>query len=154
MIITGALRVASSPARRGSSPSAACRLRSTPWFMTAQTAYARVAPKGRALICAFKQLDPRHPTDPREDEREFEDLLDAAQLGWRAEVLRRRYLPRIEAVGALPTAARGFAGRLQTRVPGLWNLYPSGTTLCRFGSLLAFTATFRTLAGKCAGVTS
>jgi hypothetical protein len=112
-------------------------------FITAQSAYARVAPKGGALICAFKQLDLRYPTDPREDERELEDLL-AAQPGWRAEVLRRRYLPRIEAVGVLPTAARGFAGRPQTRVPGLWNLYPSGTTLCRFGSLLAFfTATFR-----------
>jgi phytoene dehydrogenase-like protein len=96
-------------------------------FMTAQSAYARVAPKGGALICAFKQLDPRHPTDPREDERELEGLLEAAQPGWRAEVLRRQYLPRIEAVGALPTAAQGgFAGRPDARVAGLSNLYLAG----------------------------
>jgi phytoene dehydrogenase-like protein len=98
-----------------------------PRFTTAQSVYASVAPEGEALICAFKQLDPRHPTDPHEDERELEGLLDAAQPGWRAEVLRRRYLPRIEAVGALPTAAQGgFAGRPGTRVPGLSNLYLAG----------------------------
>ena len=96
-------------------------------FMTAQSAYAHVAPKGAALICTFKQLDPRHRTDPREDERELEDLLDAAQPGWRAEVLKRQYLPRIEAVGALPTAVQGgFAGRPETRVQGLSNLYLAG----------------------------
>jgi phytoene dehydrogenase-like protein len=98
-----------------------------PRFTTAQSVYASVAPEGEALICASKQLDPRHPTDPHEDERELEGLLDAAQPGWRAEVLRRRYLPRIEAVGALPTAAQGgFAGRPGTRVPGLSNLYLAG----------------------------
>lgn len=79
------------------------------------------------MISAFKQLDPSRPTDPREDERELEDLLDAAQPGWRSKVLRRQYLPRIEAVSALPTAAEGgFAGRPGTRVPGLSNLYLAG----------------------------
>jgi hypothetical protein len=39
------------------------------------------------MISAFKQLDPRHPTDPREDERELEDLLDAVQPGWRSTFL-------------------------------------------------------------------
>ena len=96
-------------------------------FMTAQSVYARVAPEGGAMISAFKQLDPRRPTYPREDERELEDLLDAAQPGWRSEVLRRQYLPRIEAVSALPTAAEGgFAGRPGTRVPGISNLYLAG----------------------------
>ena len=97
-------------------------------FMTAQSVYARVAPGEGAMISAFKQLDPRRPTDPREDERELEDLLDTAQPGWRSEeVLRRQYLPRIEAVSALPTAAEGgFAGRPGTRVPGISNLYLAG----------------------------
>jgi phytoene dehydrogenase-like protein len=96
-------------------------------FMTVQSVYARVAPEEGAMISAFKQLDPRCPTDPREDERELEDLLDAAQPGWRSEVLRRQYLPRIEAVSALPTAAEGsFAGRPGTRVPGISNLYLAG----------------------------
>jgi phytoene dehydrogenase-like protein len=95
-----------------------------PRFMSAQSVYSRVAPEGAALIISFKQLDPRHPGDPREDERDLEDLLDAAQPGWRDALVKRQYLPRIEAVGTLPTAREGgFAGRPGPRVPGLDNLY-------------------------------
>jgi phytoene dehydrogenase-like protein len=98
-----------------------------PRFMTAQSLYSKVAPEGGALIYTFKQLDPRHPGDPREDERDLEDLLDAAQPGWRDVLVRRQYLPRIEAVGALPTASDGgFAGRPGPRVPGLEDLYVAG----------------------------
>jgi len=98
-----------------------------PRFMTAQSLYSRVAPEGGALIYTFKQLDPRRPGDPREDERDLEGLLDAAQPGWRDALVRRQYLPRIEAVGALPTAAGGgFAGRPGPRVPGLEGLYLAG----------------------------
>jgi len=54
-------------------------------------------------------------------------MLDAAQPGWRDVLVDRQYLPRIEAVGALPTAAGGgFAGRPGPRVPGLENLYLAG----------------------------
>jgi phytoene dehydrogenase-like protein len=98
-----------------------------PRFMSAQSVYSRVAPEGAALIISFKQLDPRHPGDPRENERDLEDLLDAAQPGWRGVLVRRQYLPRIEAVGTLPTAREGgFAGRPGPRVPGLDNLYLAG----------------------------
>jgi phytoene dehydrogenase-like protein len=98
-----------------------------PRFMSAQSVYSRVAPEGAALIIAFKQLDPRYLGDTREDERELEDLLDAAQPGWRSVLVRRQYLPRIEAVGALPTArGGGFASRPGPRVPGLNNLYLAG----------------------------
>jgi phytoene dehydrogenase-like protein len=98
-----------------------------PRFMTAQSLYSRVAPEGGALVYTFKQLDPRRPPDPREDERDLEDLLDAAQPGWRDALVRRQYLPRIEAVGALPTASSGgFAGRPDTEVPGVDNLYLAG----------------------------
>jgi phytoene dehydrogenase-like protein len=98
-----------------------------PRFISAQSVYSRVAPEGAALIISFKQLDPRHPGDPREDERDLEDLLDAAQPGWRGALVRRQYLPRIEAVGTLPTAREGgFAGRPGPRVPGLDNLYLAG----------------------------
>jgi phytoene dehydrogenase-like protein len=79
------------------------------------------------LIISFKQLDPRHPGDPREDERDLEDLLDAAQPGWHDALVKRQYLPRIEAVGTLPTAREGgFAGRPDPRVTGLDNLYLAG----------------------------
>jgi phytoene dehydrogenase-like protein len=98
-----------------------------PRFMSAQSVYSRVTPEGAALIISFKQLDPRYPGDPREDERDLEDLLDVAQPGWRGALVRRQYLPRIEAVGTLPNAREGgFAGRPDSRVPGLDNLYLAG----------------------------
>jgi phytoene dehydrogenase-like protein len=98
-----------------------------PLFLTTQSRYARVAPAGGALISAFKQLDPRQPPDARADERDLEALLDAAQPGWRDVLVKRLYLPRIEAVGTLPTAASGgFAGRPSVQVPGLDHLYLAG----------------------------
>ena len=98
-----------------------------PRFISAQSVYSRVAPEGAALIISFKQLDPRYPGDPREDERDLEDLLDTAQPGWRGTLVRRQYLPRIEALGAIPDAREGgFAGRPGPRVPGLDNLYLAG----------------------------
>jgi phytoene dehydrogenase-like protein len=98
-----------------------------PRFTSAQSVYARVAPEGAALIIAFKQLDPRHPGDPREDERDLEDLLDATQPGWRDVLVKRQYMPRIEAAGALPiTKDGGFVGRPGSQVPGIANLYLAG----------------------------
>jgi phytoene dehydrogenase-like protein len=108
-----------------------------PRFMTAQSLYSRVAPEGGALVYTFKQLDPRHPGDPREDERDLEDLLDAAQPGWRDVLVRRQYLPRIEAVGALPTAqGGGFAGRRDAEVPGIAGLYLAGDWVGQEGFLV------------------
>jgi hypothetical protein len=61
------------------------------------------------------------PGDPGEDVRDLEDLLDTTQPGWRDVLIRHQYLPRIEALGALPTAAGGgFAGRPGPRVPGIY----------------------------------
>lgn len=98
-----------------------------PRFASAQSVYSRVAPKGGALVISFKQLDPREPGDPREDERDLEDMLDVAQPGWREVLVRRQYLPRIESVGALPLAAEGgFAGRPDAEVPGTAGLYLAG----------------------------
>lgn len=98
-----------------------------PRFLSAQSVYSRVAPGGGAMVITFKQLDPRHPGDPREDERDLEYLLDASQPGWRDALIRRQYLPRIESVGALPTARDGgFAGRPASRVPGIADLYLAG----------------------------
>lgn len=88
-----------------------------PRFMSAQSQYTQLAPAGGAMISLFKQLDPRHLGAPHVDERELEELLDRTQTGWRKLLVRRAYLPRIEAVGLLPTAAAGgFAGR-----PGIWS---------------------------------
>jgi phytoene dehydrogenase-like protein len=100
---------------------------SGPRFLTAQSVYARVAPAGRAMVHAFKQLDPRQPTDAYADERDLEGLLDAVQPGWRELVVKRIYLPRIVAAGALPTAASGgLAGRPGVRAAGIDGIYLAG----------------------------
>ena len=44
-------------------------------------------------------------TDPQSGECDLEMLLDTAQPGWRDVTIQRVFFPRIEAVGALPTAA-------------------------------------------------
>jgi phytoene dehydrogenase-like protein len=98
-----------------------------PLFLSAQSCYAQVAPAGGALVSAFKQLDPRQAPAAQADERDLEALLDAAQPGWRDLLVKRVYLPRIEAVGTLPTAASGgFAGRPSIQAPGLAQLYLAG----------------------------
>src|SRR5205085_7506286 len=89
--------------------------------------FTKIAPQGGALIHTVKYLDPAHPTDPQEDERDLEELLDTLQPGWRDELVKRIYLPRIEAVSMLPTASSdGLAGRPGPRVPGIAGIYLEG----------------------------
>lgn len=98
-----------------------------PRFLTTQSLYARVAPQGGTLISAFKQLDPRKPIDARANERDLEALIDAIQPHWRTALVKRSFLPQIEAVGALPLArTNGFAGRPKSQVPGLANCFLAG----------------------------
>ena len=98
-----------------------------PRFLTTQSRFVDIAPAGGALIHTFKQLDPAQPTDPHADERDLEDLLDTVQPGWREVLVKRIYLPRIDALGMLPMAETGgYAGRPGPRVPGLANLYLAG----------------------------
>ena len=79
------------------------------------------------MLHAMKQLDSRHPGDPHADERGLEEFLDLTLPGWRDVVVRRVFLPRLTAVNALPTAARGgLAGRPGPRVAGVTNLYLAG----------------------------
>jgi hypothetical protein len=75
-------------------------------------------------------------------------LLDVAQPGWREVLVKRQYLPRIEAVGALPTATGGgFAGRPGPQVAGLANLYLAGDWIGPEGFLAdASTASARQVA--------
>jgi phytoene dehydrogenase-like protein len=116
--------------------------------MTAQSLYSRVAPEGGVLIYTFKQLDPKNLGDQRENERELEGLLDAAQPGWREVLIKRQYLPRIEAVGTLPTATGGgFASRPDPQVPGIADLYLAGDWIGAEGFLVdASTASARQVA--------
>ena len=98
-----------------------------PRFMSTQSLYSHVTPEGGALIYSFKQLDPRQTSDAHEDERDLENLLDTAQPGWREVLVKRQFLPRIDAIGMLPTAiGGGYSGRPGTHVPGIANLYLAG----------------------------
>ncbi|GHO97413.1 dehydrogenase [Reticulibacter mediterranei] len=98
-----------------------------PRFLSAQSVYSRIVPEGGAMIYTFKMLDPMQLSDPKQDERELEDLLDTVQPGWREVLVRRSFLPHIEAVGMLPTArGGGYAGRPGPEVPGIANLYVAG----------------------------
>jgi hypothetical protein len=98
-----------------------------PRFLSAQSVYSRIAPEGGAMISTFKMLDPTHPSDPKQDERELEDLLDTVQPKWREVLVKRIFLPHIEAIGMLPTArAGGYAGRPGSVVPGISALYLAG----------------------------
>ncbi|BCL78728.1 dehydrogenase [Ktedonobacteria bacterium brp13] len=107
-----------------------------PRFLTTQSLFARVAPAGGALIHTFKQLDPAQPGDPHQDERDLEEWLDQVQPGWRAVLVKRIFLPRIEAISLLPTAhSGGLAGRPGVQVPGVSNLYLAGDWIGNAGYL-------------------
>jgi phytoene dehydrogenase-like protein len=98
-----------------------------PRFLTTQSLYSEVAPEGSALVYTFKQLDPRQSSDPHTDEYDLENLLDTVQPGWRDVLVKRQFLPRIDAIGMLPTASGGgYAGRPKTQLPGFENLYLAG----------------------------
>jgi phytoene dehydrogenase-like protein len=108
-----------------------------PRLATAQSVYARVAPPGSALVHAMAWLDPREPEDPAAEEHALEELLDTVQPGWRDLVVKRLYLPRIAAVGAVPLAASGgFVGRPDVAVSGLAGLYLAGDWVGAEGFLI------------------
>jgi len=107
-----------------------------PRFLTTQSRFARVAPEGGALIHVFKQLDPMQPADPQRDERDLEEWLDQVQPGWRTVLVKRIYLPRIDAVSLLPAARNGgLSGRPGVQVPGVSNLYLAGDWIGEAGYL-------------------
>ena len=96
-------------------------------FLSAHSCFTRVAPENGALISTFKQLDPMYPGDAQQDERDLEDLLDTVQPGWRDLLVKRVFLPRIEAMSMLPLASSGgYAGRPGPLVPGINRLYLAG----------------------------
>lgn len=108
-----------------------------PRFLTIQSLFSRIAPEGGAMICLFKELHPEQHTDPHADERDLENFLDVLQPGWRDVLVKRVFLPRIDAVGTLPLArVGGYKGRPAEEVPGVRNLYLAGDWVGAEGFLL------------------
>ena len=94
-----------------------------PRFMTAQSAFARVAPGDGAVIHVFKQ----EITNPQRDRADLEDLLDQVQAGWREVVVQQRFLPRMLASGLLPLASQGgLAARPAVQSEGVPSVYLAG----------------------------
>lgn len=98
-----------------------------PVFATAQSVFTSLAPEGGAVVHAFKQLDPRKPTDPQQDRADLERFLDTVQPGWRELVVEQRFLPHIAAAGTLPLATHGgLDGRALHHLDAAPNLYFAG----------------------------
>ncbi|MBX5450787.1 phytoene desaturase family protein [Thermogemmatispora sp.] len=107
-----------------------------PRFYSAQSLFARVAPAGGAVLHALRYLDPLTASDARQHEHELEELLDAAQPGWRGLVVKRFFLPHLQVLGAVPTATGdGFAGRPEPRVAQIGGLYLAGDWVGQDGYL-------------------
>jgi phytoene dehydrogenase-like protein len=84
----------------------------SPLYFSVHSAYAELAPPNGALIHVAKYLGTSIKPNPREDEKELEELLDLMQPGWREVVVKRRPLPSMVLSNALVTAAKGgLSGR-------------------------------------------
>lgn len=109
-----------------------------PLYYANHSAYASFSDNpAYEVVHVMKYLPVLTPTDPRQDERELEGLLDTAQPGWRKHVVQRRFLPRMLVSHAVPAAASGgLAGRPGPTVEGRPGLYVAGDWVGASGMLL------------------
>jgi len=77
-----------------------------PLYLSVHSAAAALAPAGGAVIHVARYLGAAQP-DPARHRAELEGLLNAAQPGWRDELVAARFLPDLAAMTALPLAADG-----------------------------------------------
>src|SRR4051812_3610266 len=96
-----------------------------PLYFSVHSAYAKLAPKGGALIHIAKYLGTSIQPKPREDQPELEEFLDLLQPGWKQVLVKKRPLPNMVVSNALVTAADGgLGGRPDTKIAE--NLYIVG----------------------------
>ena len=99
------------------------------------SAIARVAPPGAAVIHAAKYLCADEPETPR-NEAELEQFLDLVQPGWRPLVAHRRFLSAMTVSHALVASDNGgFPGRPDGRVAGIANAFLAGDWIGPTGQL-------------------
>ena len=105
-----------------------------PLYFSVHSAYAKLAPKGGALIHVAKYLGTSIEPKPREDQPELEEFLDLLQPGWRQVLVKKRPLPNMVVSNALVTAADGgLDGRPDPRIAE--NLYIVGDWVGKEGLL-------------------
>ncbi|QEH38020.1 Putrescine oxidase [Aquisphaera giovannonii] len=98
-----------------------------PLYFSVHSASARLAPDGVAVAHAMKYLGGGDEPSPSDARAELEAWLDRVQPGWRAHVIKSRFLPSMTVAHALPTAeGRGLAGRPPVEVPGRPGVYVAG----------------------------
>lgn len=108
-----------------------------PLYLSVHSAVARLAPEGGAVIHLGKYLRGDRPSDPEQDRRELEWLLDQLQPGWRDKITARLFLPRMTVMNALVAAADdGLPGRPGPAVPGVPGLYVAGDWVGPTGMLV------------------
>lgn len=97
-----------------------------PLYLSVHSTWARLAPKGGALVHVLRYLGPS-PSNGAEDEHELEGLLDLVQPGWREQVVTRRFMPELTVAGALPSVAwEQHEGPRGPAVPGAAGLFVAG----------------------------
>src|ERR671919_1398421 len=105
-----------------------------PLYFSVHSAYAKLAPKGGALIHIAKYLGTSIAPKPREDQPELEELLDLMQPGWRQVLVKKRPLPSMVVSNAVASAAAGgLAGRPDAMIAD--NLYIVGDWVGKEGLL-------------------
>jgi phytoene dehydrogenase-like protein len=106
----------------------------SPLYFSVHSASAELAPLNGALIHVAKYLGTSIKPNPREDEKELEELIDLMQPGWREMLVKKRPLPNMVVSNAIVTAATGgLAGRPDVRVTD--NLYIVGDWVGKEGLL-------------------
>lgn len=98
-----------------------------PLYLSAHSAFAKLAPQGGAMIHVAKYLA-RGDHEPASDTQvELEDALSLVQPGWRECLIEKRFLASITVVNAIPEAqSGGFAGRPSPEVPDVPGLFVAG----------------------------
>jgi phytoene dehydrogenase-like protein len=97
-----------------------------PLYASVHSASARLAPDGGALVHVLRYGGLAGDAPPAV-EGQLAGLLDSLQPGWRAGVVRQRFLPDLMVAHALPEAAfGGTRGRPGPGVPDVPGLYVAG----------------------------
>jgi phytoene dehydrogenase-like protein len=106
----------------------------SPLYFSVHSASAKLASPNGALIHVAKYLGTSIKPNPREDEKELEELIDLMQPGWREVLVKKRPLPNMAVSNAIVMAATGgLAGRPDVRIAD--NLYIVGDWVGKEGLL-------------------
>ncbi|PYI54440.1 phytoene desaturase family protein [Paenibacillus flagellatus] len=96
----------------------------TPVFFSAQSLGAKMADDGILVATLAKYADASR-MDPARDEADLEAALDVVVPGWRGQVVRRQFLPRLTAMYETRPAGSP-APWIGPEVPGIRGLYVAG----------------------------